>query len=305
MCHRSPAADFLVGGGPSKTWLIGNALVTITTSGTGGGVQGVCPRCKAIQQSLQPDPAVLLASNEYYLSSLHSSIADNVPVTLCSCWCRGWAEVKVRRPTGNVAWLMRVQNKLDILATPQTINDHDYDWSLMGLNRNPLDEEDEDEDEGKEEEWGILTLEQENEKSHDLVTCEKSHELVTYEKSQDPVTYEKSHDMSHDTPCKGISTTTELVISETQNETSPLTTSKRQPSSHSWSEKGEKKSSPISTTRSYSLSSASLEHLPPLFSYDESHLMNRSPSLVSGLLSDPEQVNTICTIYSLTLFIIA
>ena len=260
-------------------------MVTITTSGTGGGVQGVCPRCKAIQQSFQPDPDVLLASNEYHLSSLRSSIANNVPVTLCSCWCRGWAEVKVRRPTGNVAWLMRVQNKLDILATPQTISDHDYDWSLMGLNRNPLDEEDEDKDEEKEEEWGILTLEQEN------------------DKSQDPVIYEKSHDMSHDTPCKEISATSELVISETQNETSPVTPSKRQPSSHSWSERGEEKSSPISTTRCYSLSSASLEHLPPLFSYDEGHLMNHSPSLVSGLLSDPEQVNTICTIYSFTLFI--
>lgn len=256
--------------------MLGNALVTITTSGTGGGVQGVCPRCKAIQQSLQPDPDVLLASNEYHWSSLYSSIADNVPVSLCSCWCRGWAEVKVRRPTGNVAWLMRVQNKLDILATPQAIGDHDYDWSLMGLNRNLLDEEVEDEE--KEEEWGILTLEQEN------------------DKSQDPVTYEKSHDISHDTPCKGISATTELVISETQNETSSLPTSKRQPSSHSWSERGEEKSTPVSTTRPYSLSSASLEHLPPLFSYDEGHLMNHSPSLVSGLLSDPEQVITICTI---------
>ena len=232
----------------------------------------MCPRCKAIQQSLKPDPDALLASNEYHWSSLHSSIADNVPVSLCSCWCRGWAEVKVRRPTGNVAWLMRVQNKLDISATPQDIGDHDYDWSLMGLNRNPLDEEDEDEE--KEEEWGILTLEQEN------------------DKSQDPVTYEKSHD----TPCKGISATTELVISETQNETSSLPTSKRQPNSHSWSERGEEKSSSVSTTRPYSLSSASLEHLPPLFSYDEGNLMNHSPSLVSGLLSDPEQVITICTI---------
>ena len=109
--------------------------------------------------------------------------------------------------------------------------------------------------------------------------------------------------MSHDTPCKEISATSELVISETQNETSPVTPSKRQPSSHSWSERVEEKSSPISTTRSYSLSSASLEHLPPLFSYDEGHLMNHSPSLVPGLLSDPEQVNTICTIYSFTLFI--
>ena len=36
---------------------------------------------------------------------------------LCSCWNRGWAEVKVRRPTGSVSWLMRVQNQLDLLSS--------------------------------------------------------------------------------------------------------------------------------------------------------------------------------------------
>ena len=36
---------------------------------------------------------------------------------LCSCWNRGWAEVKIRRPTGSVSWLMRVQNQLDLLSS--------------------------------------------------------------------------------------------------------------------------------------------------------------------------------------------
>ncbi len=134
---RSPGADFLVGNGPSKTWLLGNSLVTITTSGTGGGSNGVCPRCKVLQRSLQPNPDVLLASNESFLPtsrrmSISSEGGTETGPPLCSCWCRGWSEIKVRRPTGNVAWLMRVQNKLDILAT--TDSNSEYDWSLMSVN---------------------------------------------------------------------------------------------------------------------------------------------------------------------------
>ncbi|CAG7833459.1 unnamed protein product [Allacma fusca] len=32
--------------------------------------------------------------------------------SLCTCWCQGWAEVHIRRPTGNTSWMMRVQNQL-------------------------------------------------------------------------------------------------------------------------------------------------------------------------------------------------
>ena len=142
---RSPGADFLVGDGPSKTWLVGNALVTVTMSGSGGGAQGVCPRCVAIKRSLMPDPDVLLSGNESYLPYVQRD-SDVDGIQLCSCWCRGWAEIKIRRPTGNIAWLMRVQNKLDILATP---HDMDYEWSLMGINR--LDGSGEWEGEGGEE----------------------------------------------------------------------------------------------------------------------------------------------------------
>ncbi|XP_066292479.1 tuberin-like isoform X2 [Branchiostoma lanceolatum] len=28
----------------------------------------------------------------------------------CNCWCQGWAEILIRRPTGNTAWMMRIQN---------------------------------------------------------------------------------------------------------------------------------------------------------------------------------------------------
>ena len=29
---------------------------------------------------------------------------------LCSCWCSGWAEIHVRRPSGDVSWMCRIQN---------------------------------------------------------------------------------------------------------------------------------------------------------------------------------------------------
>ena len=29
---------------------------------------------------------------------------------LCACWCSGWAEIHVRRPSGDVSWMCRIQN---------------------------------------------------------------------------------------------------------------------------------------------------------------------------------------------------
>ena len=29
---------------------------------------------------------------------------------LCACWCTGWAEIYVRRPSGDVSWMCRIQN---------------------------------------------------------------------------------------------------------------------------------------------------------------------------------------------------
>ncbi|XP_075738359.1 TSC complex subunit tuberin isoform X1 [Rhipicephalus microplus] len=39
---------------------------------------------------------------------------------VCGCWCCGWAEVLVRRPTGNTAWLLRLQNDLFPRAATST-----------------------------------------------------------------------------------------------------------------------------------------------------------------------------------------
>lgn len=40
---------------------------------------------------------------------LNSDKQDSAPV-LCACWCQGWAEIYVRRPTGDMSWIMRIQN---------------------------------------------------------------------------------------------------------------------------------------------------------------------------------------------------
>lgn len=29
----------------------------------------------------------------------------------CPCWCEGWAEILIRGPSGNVAWVMRTENE--------------------------------------------------------------------------------------------------------------------------------------------------------------------------------------------------
>ncbi|XP_055530935.1 tuberin isoform X2 [Wyeomyia smithii] len=34
------------------------------------------------------------------------------PIQLCACSCTGWAEICIRRPTGVLSWMMRVQNQL-------------------------------------------------------------------------------------------------------------------------------------------------------------------------------------------------
>ena len=307
--------------------MLGNALVTITTSGSGGGAPGVCPRCQTISRSLKPDPDILLASNESYdpapsLSHDPSLEEAGPPTTLCSCWCRGWAEIKIRRPTGNVSWLMRIQNKLDILATPQP-SATEYDWSLLGLNKDVILEE----EEGEESEWGILTIDndedeeiiqepfhstinqphdQSGDQSHDQSGDHSGdHQLVddggsgneSHDQSiitisnvdDDDDANTESHDhQSHDTDTNTDTKTESRDQSHDIVKTESGIT-QRQPSSYSWSESGVADTPLVTGSRSYSLS-VPMESLPPLFSYDEGHVLGLSPSLVSNLLSDPEQV---------------
>ena len=55
-----------------------------------------------------------MAANKEDLSKLESLLESREKSEkkqeLCSCWCNGWAEIHVRRPSGEVSWITRIQN---------------------------------------------------------------------------------------------------------------------------------------------------------------------------------------------------
>lgn len=150
---RLPMADFLLSGGQSMTWLLGNMLITVTTSGcsTKALKNGLCDKCYSFchtESTEEPDYKKVtedpkLTKQNSNESSLENSTEERKPdenlgaqltnklqemVTtdqmkireknLCPCWCQGWAEICIRRPTGDISWVMRIQNQL----SNQTLN---------------------------------------------------------------------------------------------------------------------------------------------------------------------------------------
>ncbi|XP_043279652.1 tuberin isoform X2 [Venturia canescens] len=180
---RLPAADFLLKEGQSMTWLLGNRLITVTTSGCSNKAMrnGLCDNCWAACKAApsSPDHNKAIGSSSRKTSSTESSsghtgsstanTAANSPtedskkflddvesvkrdMTLdkperpdngestklaqilasekheehvpCACWCQGWAEIYVRRPTGDMSWTMRIQNTMQF-DVPQDFPIHD------------------------------------------------------------------------------------------------------------------------------------------------------------------------------------
>ncbi|XP_062507428.1 tuberin-like isoform X2 [Corticium candelabrum] len=113
--RRSALASSLVNGGQAKHWLVGNAVVTITTSGTPkpsatsiGSTRGLMPSLS------REDSAASSVQHSPVRSSSLFSGGDSwpcAPPTYDVSQCQGWAEVLVRRPTGNMAWMMKMENK--------------------------------------------------------------------------------------------------------------------------------------------------------------------------------------------------
>lgn len=82
--RRMPSANYLLrGGGQSKTWVVGHAVVTITTN----------------------------------------ACMDNHEWANCSCYCSDWAEIIVRRPTGQLSWMMKFQNQVGIFSNEFSFHD--------------------------------------------------------------------------------------------------------------------------------------------------------------------------------------
>ncbi|XP_032669228.1 tuberin [Odontomachus brunneus] len=186
---RLPAADFLLKEGQSMTWILGNRLITVTTSGCSNKAMrgGLCDNCwvackpgflllDQTKTSQLQRTSSLEASKEDKLSrqssgghgSSNANTAANSPTeeskkstedsdsakkeflieksdkdqversklgqilnsdkqdghVLCACWCQGWAEIYVRRPTGDMSWIMRIQNSTQF-ETPMDFPVHD------------------------------------------------------------------------------------------------------------------------------------------------------------------------------------
>lgn len=140
--------------------LPGHRLVTITTSGCAGRPArlSLCDRCAlfcqepalmhgaemSMQQQHQQNPLQQQQQQRRRHQSEAAGRASGLrhpPATqddlslerrgaggraglvlrhVCGCWCCGWAEVLVRRPTGNSAWLLRLQNDLFPRAATST-----------------------------------------------------------------------------------------------------------------------------------------------------------------------------------------
>ncbi|EFN68657.1 Tuberin [Camponotus floridanus] len=201
---RLPAADFLLKEGQSMTWILGNKLITVTTSGCSNKAMrgGLCDNCWA---ACKPESLLLLdhtrtsQSNLQRTSSIETSKEDklsrqssgghgssnantatNSPTEeskkstedsdsmkkefltektdkdqielsklgqilnsdkqdghiLCACWCQGWAEIYVRRPTGDMSWITRIQNSTQF-ETPMDFPAHDI-MALYMPNQNVI-----------------------------------------------------------------------------------------------------------------------------------------------------------------------
>ena len=171
----------MLANGHSRTWMISNTIVTITTSGTYIGLDGACDNCIALRERkasiilkekatlekslkqrstaaddstdaplaqafsdrtqsqtttdvpskpenkfVSVDKTVLHKSQSVdtakhkSMSEGRSSVASErrssepvvgVSPQNCQCVCQGWAEIFIRRPCGNLSWIMRIQNR--------------------------------------------------------------------------------------------------------------------------------------------------------------------------------------------------
>lgn len=64
---------------------------------------------------------IILPQHQSTNTSINSAVVSgntlDKPIQLCACSCTGWAEICIRRPTGVLSWMMRVQNQINYDAT--------------------------------------------------------------------------------------------------------------------------------------------------------------------------------------------
>ena len=182
--QRTPLAEFLLDRSQTCTWLLGQRLITITTTICSSRAfhKGLCESCfrlcKTVEQtrsgfgnersdsesehyqqqdskdtdaslmrrrhksdmhSIQPKQP--LNRGSYDDSHLEMPYGTSISGSYCNCWCQGWAEIYVRRPTGNTSWMMRIENTLNLPtlmsspdAYPDIVNIHSANLNRMSSN---------------------------------------------------------------------------------------------------------------------------------------------------------------------------
>lgn len=174
---RLPVGEFLMSGGQSLSWLVGNKIITVTTSGCSTKLlkNGLCDKCWNVcsyQNGNRRTKSSRSGSNDMEdvdWSSKDKSNTNTSPVEdkkiseklekvstklrqfatnlrqekeTCNCWCSGWAEIYIRRPTGDVSWIMRIENSVtfthDIYDFPLNDVSTLFRPSLMPAETNPL-----------------------------------------------------------------------------------------------------------------------------------------------------------------------
>ena len=125
--RRSTVTEVLLSQGSSSTWLVGTLIVTVTVSGCSLSANrgGLCDSC-AQYCGHQADSSASRKKRHQSEQSSRSRRAEQEPAVplvrddsqlreregggSCGCWCQGWCEVLVRRPSGVTSWICRLQN---------------------------------------------------------------------------------------------------------------------------------------------------------------------------------------------------
>lgn len=149
--RRNVTTEKILSGGQSMTWLVGNKLITVTTSGCTLKAlkHGFCDRCYQ-ECRVRPVPPTVAQKDEAKVSSKTSVNSDNAGMSnslptspekekpalsmeqaaaatgfgrlerqVCACWCKAWAEILIKRATGAISWTMRLSNELHPLQCPK------------------------------------------------------------------------------------------------------------------------------------------------------------------------------------------
>ncbi|XP_074594554.1 TSC complex subunit tuberin isoform X2 [Brevipalpus obovatus] len=75
------------------------------------------------QSAIVPNNSSRTASRNFlddhhFTNSTCSSGDDYEDSFTCSCWCEGWAEIRIRRPSGTTCMISRLQNRLNVPSYP-------------------------------------------------------------------------------------------------------------------------------------------------------------------------------------------